>query len=401
MLDRLTIERMRALAMEGPIAAAVSGGGDSLALLHLLADEFGGPRLRAFVVDHALREGSRGDALEAMRQAQAAGVAAELLTVDWEGAPSRSQQGARRARYKILLDAARRAGAEVIALGHTADDQAETVLMRAASGSGWRGLAGMAAIAPAPLWPEGLGLAIARPLLGVRRAALRRYLEMRALRWIEDPANANTAFERVRARARLTQLEHAGFDPLRLSRLAARLRERAAALDGEAATLIDAAVRFEGPSIVIDSSRWRGDREARVRALSILTTAAAGAERGPEWPALERIESHMLDPGFRGATLGGVLFRNRKGAAWLSRDPGALAGRAGGQTPLAPLDLPPGRVAVWDGRAAVIAATTGLRAVPDAEGGVAVVAADGASGEAAAEIRWLMELHVRHLLALR
>lgn len=402
MLDRLTIERMRALAEDRPIAVAVSGGGDSLALLHLLAETFEASRLRALIVDHALRQGSRADALAACEQAQAAGVVSELLTLNWgDVASAKSQQAARRARYKILFAAAQRAGANLIALGHTADDQAETVLMRAASGSGWRGLAGMAAMAPAPIWPEGLGLALARPLLGVRRSALRRYLEDRAARWIEDPANANVAFERVRTRARIAELESAGFDPLRLTRLAARLRERADALDDAVTALIVDAVRFEGPTIAIDAARWRGDGETRLRALAILTAAAAGAERLPDSDGLARLEIHMCDTGFRGATLGGVLFRHRKGEVRLQRDSGAVLGRAGGPPALAPLELPVGRETAWDGRAALTTAVPGLQATPGADGGVAIVAADGVAAAGAATVRWLVEAHVRHLLACR
>ena len=86
----------------------------------------------------------------------------------------------------------------------------ETVLMRAAAGSNWRGLAGMAPLAPVPLWPEGRGLMLARPLLGARREALRKMLRARGAEWIEDPANADPAFERVRARAALSALEAKG-----------------------------------------------------------------------------------------------------------------------------------------------------------------------------------------------
>src|SRR5512145_1318327 len=202
MLDRLTIERMGAAAGDGPIQLALSGGGDSVALLHLMIDQIGAPRVRAAVVDHALRAGSAADARRAHAFARALGVEAAVVTLAWPSAGAkRAQRAARQARYAALCDRARAIGARVIAAAHTADDQAETVLMRAAAGSNWRGLAGMAPLAPVPLWPEGRGLVLARPLLGARREALRTMLRARGAEWIEDPANADPTFERVRARA--------------------------------------------------------------------------------------------------------------------------------------------------------------------------------------------------------
>src|SRR5262245_43192692 len=196
MLDRLTIERLAAKAGDTPILVALSGGGDSVALMHLLAAELGAGRLAAAVVDHALRDGSADDARRAQGFAAALNIDAQVLTLHWPK-PRRAQEAARHARYAALCDHARSIGAHAICAGHTCDDQAETMMMRAAAGSSWRGLAGMAPIAPAPMWPEGRGIVLARPLLGVRRAALREELLRRNARWIEDPGNSNQVFERV------------------------------------------------------------------------------------------------------------------------------------------------------------------------------------------------------------
>src|SRR5690606_29935538 len=153
-----------------PVLIALSGGGDSVALLHLLADRFGPQRLRAAIVDHALREGSAADARRAAGFAEALGVGADILTLSWEGRANRGQQAARAARYRALCAFAREKGLELIAAAHTADDQAETVLMRAAAGSGWRGLAGAAPLAFAPGWPGGGGSTPARPPAAARRS---------------------------------------------------------------------------------------------------------------------------------------------------------------------------------------------------------------------------------------
>ncbi len=394
MLDRLTIERAGA----GPILLGLSGGGDSVALLHLLVEHFGAARVRAIVVDHALRAGSADDARRALEFAETLGVAGEIVTLSWPEGASRAQQSAREARYGALCDVARRLGAGAIILAHTADDQAETVLMRAAVGSGWRGLAGMAPIAPAPVWPRGRGIVLARPLLGVRRADLRDVLRARGAPWIEDPANTNPAFERVRVRARLAALEAQGFDPMRLARLAVKLRPRVEQLDREAGALIGRTARFEGACIVITRGSWSGGAEVRRRALSVLIAAAAGALREPNSSAIEGLEARLSAEAFAGASLGGAQLARNGAETMLTRDVGALRGRADGALPLAPLPLPAGEEVVWDGRLAITVSEPGWSIV--AEAGGPRLAKGGMRlevGELGAA-HWLLEARVRHLL---
>ncbi len=375
MLDPVTIERMEAAADGGPIIVALSGGGDSTALLHLLKVRFGA-RLRAVVVDHALREGAADDAKRAQTQAHTIGVSAQVVKLSWPSGANRSQQGARQKRYAAICAAAREQGARLIALGHTADDQAETVFMRAAGGSAWRGLAGMAPMAPAPLWPEGRGIALARPLLEARREDLRAFLRDRDVDWIDDPANANTAYERIRVRRRLRDLAAVGVEPMRLARLAKSLRVHAEAIDAAASDLIARVAWFEADRIFITRPLWAGpgrplwagpgrplwagQREVRRRALSVLVAAAAGAQREPPAEALARLEEKLTDPAFRGATLAGARVQIEGGALLLDRDRGALEGRAGGAAPLAPLLLPGGVETVWDGRLLLHASADGV-----------------------------------------
>lgn len=399
MLDRLTIERCA--AAEGPLLLALSGGGDSTALLHLLVEAFGAARVRALVVDHAVRSGSAGDARRALGFAEALGVAGEVITLSWPEGPARAQARWRRARYAALCAAARGLGAGAILTAHTADDQAETVLMRAAAGSSWRGLAGMALLSAAPLWPEGRGVLVGRPLLGVRRGPLRDFLRARGAGWIEDPANASPVFERVRTRATLAALETGGFDPMRLAGLAVRLRKHAERLDREALALIERAVRFDGDLIRVASARWEGGEEARRRAFSVLIAAAAGAEQEPAAPALARLEARFAASGFRGAALGGARLSRRGGEIVIGRDPGALFGRAGGIRPMAALPLTPGQETVWDGRLALIAEASGWAVVAAPGGPKLRHGVDGRLCELgqASVVNWLLEARVRHSLA--
>lgn len=359
MLDGASLAR--AAASEEPLIVALSGGGDSTALLHLLHEALGPARLRAIVVDHGLRAGSAEDARRAREIAAGLGVEAEIETLAWDAGEGRGQSHARTKRYAALCAAARRLGGSMIALGHTADDQAETVLLRARAGSHWRGLAGIAADAPAPLWPEGRGLRVVRPLLGARRSRLRAELRARGADWIEDPANENPAFERVRVRKRLAELETGGFDPLRLVEIAAQLRALVRAIDREARRLIDMSVRFEAGDALLALDAWRGGEESRRRALSAVLVAISGGPREPEAGAVARLEQRLTGAGFRGASLGGARLERRGDLIMVSRDPGALFGRAGSQLPMAEQALPCGEDAVWDGRLLVRAARRGLR----------------------------------------
>jgi tRNA(Ile)-lysidine synthase len=402
MLDRVTIERLDAITAGGPVIVAFSGGGDSAALLHLMSESLGERRLRAVIVDHALRPGSRDDAEAARSAAAPLADAAEVVTLAWPGGLKRSQQAAREERYRALSAAARRHDARAIALAHTLDDQAETVLMRAASGSAWRGLAGMASVAPAPIWPEGRGLWVVRPLLNARRAALRTVLKERGASWLEDPANANRAFERVRVRARLAELERSGLDPVRIAELARALRRRVERVDADAAALIARAARFDDGRIILSAEHWVGVGEVRRRALSALLAAVSGGAREPGWRDVDKLEARMATPQFRGAALAGAIVSRRKQGFLITRDRGAIEGRAGGAGPLPRLELPLGEAAVWDGRLELCARAPGLCVAGGDAGPILEQRGRRLTDSEAAEAverRWLLLDHVGHLLA--
>lgn len=167
----------------------MSGGGDSHALLRLLADlrAARGFDLYAAHFDHGLREGSRREARRVADMARAAGVPCRVVrAAGLEG----GQEAWRVARYRFLDREADRIGADRIALAHQADDQIETVLFRLLRGTGVRGLRGI---------PVRRGRYV-RPLLGFRREELRTELIRRGLGWIEDDSNLDARFARPRIR---------------------------------------------------------------------------------------------------------------------------------------------------------------------------------------------------------
>lgn len=197
MLSRLvrTLREHDLLAAGERVLVGVSGGPDSMALVHALAhlaDRLG-IALCAATVNHGLRPESGAEAILVAQRCRALGVPCEILAVDVRAArgPHVSlQEAARNVRLRALEDAALRQGCTRVALAHTADDQAETVLFRILRGTGLAGLAGI---------PYRRGIFV-RPLLDVRRRSILTYLGKRHISFIEDPSNRNRQFARVRIR---------------------------------------------------------------------------------------------------------------------------------------------------------------------------------------------------------
>lgn len=215
------------------VLLAVSGGPDSTALVHLAALwrrslSADGPFLRAATVDHGLRP-------EAAHEAEAvaafcARIGVGHATLRWQGPKPGTglQEAARAARYDLLLDEARAQRASALALAHTLDDQAETVLFRLARGSGLSGLAAMRAESVRG------DVALLRPFLGVPKARLVATLKAEGVAFLEDPTNRDPRFTRPRLRAMAPLLEAEGLSAARLGLLARRVARAEAAL--EAAT---------------------------------------------------------------------------------------------------------------------------------------------------------------------
>lgn len=252
------------------VLVACSGGADSLALA--AATAFVGQRVGivagAVVIDHGWRAGSAADAARAADACRALGLdPVEQITVDAAGRGG-PEAAARTARYVALDDAAARHRADAVLLGHTLDDQAETVLLGLARGSGARSLAGM---------PARRGV-FRRPLLQLPRTLTRRACAALGLQPLQDPANDDDAYARVRVRRATSVLTAALGEAVvpALARTADLLREDADALDALAEELLQAAAMTAGGADAVREPEV-AVRESTVVELDVATLTAAPA----------------------------------------------------------------------------------------------------------------------------
>jgi tRNA(Ile)-lysidine synthase len=313
----------------GPLlAAAVSGGADSMALA-LLADTWARARdgsLLALVVDHGLREDSDAEAALTIQRLAARGIAARMLRLDGLNHGPALAERARAARYAALRAACTGHGILHLLLGHHAADQAETVLMRRDSNSGPAGLAAMPALA------EQSGLRLLRPLLGVPPVRLRATLGEAGLAWVEDPSNHDQRALRARLRAGLNDPDGTGPAVAALcvgARAAGEARAtHEAAIAGTLAGR--AAIHPEGFALLSPGP-------VEPAALAALIQTIGGAAFPPPSASVAALAAAPQP-----ATLGGVrvLWAGRLGDALL------LVREAASMGP--PVEARPG--ALWDGR---------------------------------------------------
>ncbi|HEX4823761.1 MAG TPA: tRNA lysidine(34) synthetase TilS [Candidatus Polarisedimenticolaceae bacterium] len=269
---------VRGLVPDGaPLVVAVSGGGDSVALLHLVGPYAARHGIAVTVahLDHGLRRGSAADRrfVEALAATLRLPVVAERCLVKGERRRDESlEEAARRVRRAFLMRAAERSGASLVATGHTQDDQAETILMRFARGAGPAALAAMAPSGPGPF---------VRPLLGLERAELRAWLRRRRHAYRDDPTNDDLAFDRNRVRRLVVPALMKAVNPQAARHLveaAARLRSDAAFLDALALERFDAIATRRGGRVGIDAAGLAslpGPLASRVARLALV---AAGCD---------------------------------------------------------------------------------------------------------------------------
>ena len=319
-------------ACSATLAVAVSGGSDSMAMLHLMARAAreAGWALKAVTVDHRLRREAAEEAAFVGQTCAGLMVPHEVLVWEHGDVPGNLMQAAREARYGLMAAWAKRQGLGVVTLAHTADDQAETFLMGLSRAAGLDGLSGMR--------PEFAidGVAFRRPFLSQTRAELRAYLTRHNLPWIDDPSNDNDRFTRIKARRALQALSPLGISVGELSAVISNLsavqglvQHAVAVAAQEAVAELAGALRVEGRAF------GALHPETRRRLLIAAIRWVSGAHHPPREAKLVALE-RALSLG-KDATLGGVRFRWRDQSCWVSREARACGG-----------PVPAGQV--WDGR---------------------------------------------------
>lgn len=323
------------------LAVACSGGGDSMALA-ALADRWAraqGGGITALVVDHGLRPESASEAVAVGRALTARGIAHSMLVCDERFIGGNLENTARRGRYRLLETWCENHGVLHLLTAHHRDDQAETLLMRLARGSGLDGLAGIAPISIRRT------CRILRPLLTIPPERLRATLREFGVAHVEDPMNRDPAFQRVRMRTARSILEAEGLSPERLAATASRLaRARAALQTMVTATLARAVALYPLGYAEIDLAVLKkAPAEVGLRALAAVVATVGGADYSGRLEPLERLYAGLPDMG-GGRTLGGCQLVPKVSHVLVCREAAAVAGH---------LPAPAGARLHWDGRFAV------------------------------------------------
>jgi tRNA(Ile)-lysidine synthase len=342
------------------IALAVSGGGDSMAMLHLAHGwaRHMGVGLWVVTIDHGLRAESAAEA--EMVRAECAILGRPHATLRWRWDGQGNLQAAARDARLALIDRWR-AGLEHVLFAHTEDDLAETVLLRLARGSGVEGLSSMTALQvvvphpnagqpvltpgevaqtqPPPL-PERIvagvpaysrGFQQVRPLLGVSRAALRHYADTLKIPYVDDPSNDDPRFERVKARRILAELESLGLSAHDLAQTANRMARAAEALRARARTVAQAVLRppgrfagqFSGHVVFDHDSFAKVERDTQLRLLAAALQWVAGDPYRPRAAPLEALLETALSGG--GGTLHGGRVLTQRDTICVFREFAAVA----------------------------------------------------------------------------
>jgi tRNA(Ile)-lysidine synthase len=302
---------MAALQAPWPAAVGVSAGGDSLALMLLLAawakaKEIAPPTVLS--VDHGLRAESHKDAERVRKVASGAGLSAHVLV--WKGKKPDSdiEAEARSARYSLMGRWCADHRCPALYVAHTLEDQAETFLLRLARGSGLDGLAGMQPLSPLPV-PDFSNVQLVRPLLEFGRDELRSFLRVRRVEWADDPMNIDPRFGRAKLRAAWPQLQELGLSPERVSGAAGHLARARAALETMTDDFLRRGARFNEDGATLDPLRLQMvPREIGLRALAAILSGVSGEEYRPRFDSLERLFDSILSGSLGGgATLHGCI----------------------------------------------------------------------------------------------
>ena len=311
-------------ALEGntlnKVGVAVSGGSDSLALMHLL-HAWGKAPIAAATVDHGLRPEAAEEARQVSKMATDLGIPHKTLEWrDWDGKGNLQDQ-ARQSRYSLLAEWGAADRCDTIVLGHTIDDQAETFLMRLARASGVDALGGM----DQRIWRN--DQRFDRPLLDARRTDLQAYLEEKGVDWIEDPSNDDDRFSRIKARKALAHLEGLGLSPEDIGHSMVNLRLAGTELRNLAREIAQKICKEVAGDLVFDRAGLRRlNPEMQFRLVSNALKFVSSELYPPRRDAIYEAEAAIHD--LRNHTLHGCLILVSDVTVRITREFNAVDGHA-------------------------------------------------------------------------
>lgn len=298
------------------LGLAVSGGGDSLAMLHLAARlaPAHSIRLSAATVNHGLRDAAADEARMVAQTCADLNIPHQTLT--WQRPPGAGnlQDQARRGRYRLMAEWAVAQQLDAVALAHTQDDVAETFLMRLSRRAGVDGLSSLSSAR------SDLGVWWHRPLLDVSRADLRAFLTRNGVSWADDPSNCDDSYLRVRARKALVELAPLGIDASVLADVAVNLTTARDGLRMVAFKASERAIQYVNGDLLIDIAAIREEHhETQRRIMASALMFVSGADYQPRAEKLWPFWVAVIDQAQQ-ATLHGCIGQSGNGIARIHRE---------------------------------------------------------------------------------
>lgn len=327
------------------IAVAVSGGGDSMALLlglhHYIKTLTVKPKLIALTVDHKLRPDSANEAVQVGKWCKNLSIEHHILAWQFEQMPTSGiQQKAREARYQLMTEFCAQNQISKLFVAHNLEDNAETFFMRLKRGAGLKGLSAIANRAER-LTPNGKIIEILRPFLNLKRATLRAFLTQRQQAWLEDVSNQNEKFERVQVRNFLAQTDD--FNQDQIAKSAQALARANAALEHYTEVFWQHDIAHLSSGIgKLDLEKFNNlPSEIQLRILARLVWTLGGQDQPPRWQKIEALLAQIQTQG-RQFCLGNCLIVKKHNDLWFGYENRLDEGKK--------LSLEPQQAILWQGR---------------------------------------------------
>ncbi|MFT7144867.1 MAG: tRNA(Ile)-lysidine synthase [Alphaproteobacteria bacterium] len=283
------------------IAVAVSGGSDSMALLHLLIDQGFSEQITVLHFDHNLRTESESEANRLRTYVESLSIS--FISAKWQSPVTEGnlQQAARLARYAFFKKMCLKHNLDYVMVAHSMDDVAETFLMRLARGSGLRGLSSM------QVQSDALGVKVVRPLLHIGREVLQSYLVNKQIKYISDPSNDNPKFFRIRIRKLKKILHDSGLTYQNIRESALSLRRADDALEFYSEKSFKLNCETKGDKLLLNTCFLTEPSEICLRVLEKSILSVTGDGLAPRTSKRYRALQAMKNSEKR-FTLGGVIF---------------------------------------------------------------------------------------------